>query len=115
MRKPAICICENKDADRLCGSREADLTTQLVKSLYFLNPKFQASSHLSWPYSPVCVGPGGKLQRPVFSCGLCGTSVYKLKYLLFITNVLLNQFCMTENCTKNICLSNQADELCIFY
>ena len=24
MRKPAICICENKGADQLCGNREAD-------------------------------------------------------------------------------------------
>ena len=25
MRKPTICICENKDADQLRGYREADL------------------------------------------------------------------------------------------
>ena len=25
MRKPAFCICENKDADQLRGNREADL------------------------------------------------------------------------------------------
>ena len=24
MRKPAFCICENKDADQLRGNREAD-------------------------------------------------------------------------------------------
>ena len=24
MGKPTICICENKDADQLCGNREAD-------------------------------------------------------------------------------------------
>ena len=24
MRKPAFCICENKDADELCGDRTAD-------------------------------------------------------------------------------------------
>ena len=24
MRKPTFCICENKDADLLCGNREAD-------------------------------------------------------------------------------------------
>ena len=29
--------------------------------------KFQASSHLLWLYSPVCVGPGQKPRRPVFS------------------------------------------------
>ena len=34
--------------------------TQIVQSLYFLNPKFQASGHLLWLYSLVCVGPGLK-------------------------------------------------------
>ena len=41
--------------------------TQVVKSLYFLNTKFQASSHLVWLCSLVCVGPGRKPRRPVFS------------------------------------------------
>ena len=40
---------------------------RIVQFLYYLNPKFQASSHLLWPYSPVCVGPGRKPRRPVFS------------------------------------------------
>ena len=42
--------------------------TRIVQFLYFLNLKFQASSHLLWLYSPVCVGSGGKPRRPVFSC-----------------------------------------------
>ena len=42
-------------------------TTRTVQSPYFLNPKFQASSYLLWLYSPVCVGPGRKPRRPVFS------------------------------------------------
>ena len=41
--------------------------TKIVRSLYFLNPKFQASSHLLLLYSPVCVGPGRKPRRPFFS------------------------------------------------
>ena len=54
------------------GNREADQRlcfryTDTVQSLYFLNPKFQVSSHLQWLYSPVCVGPGRKPRRPVFS------------------------------------------------
>ena len=61
MRKPTFCICENKDAVQLRGNREADqrlfiFATQIVQSLYFLNPKFQDSSHLLWLHSPVCVG-----------------------------------------------------------
>ena len=40
---------------------------RIVQSLFFLNSKFQASNHLLWLYSPVCVGPGRKPRRPVFS------------------------------------------------
>ena len=39
--------------------------TWKVQSLNFLNPKFQASSHLLWLYSLVCVGPGRKPRIPV--------------------------------------------------
>ena len=70
-RKPAFCICKNKDADQLRGNREADqrLCFGYMDSttLYFLNTKFQASSHLVWLYSLVCVGQSRKLRRPVFS------------------------------------------------
>ena len=47
MRKPAFCICKNKDVDQLHG------TIPLL-------PKFQASRHLLYLYSLVCVGPGRK-------------------------------------------------------
>ena len=75
---PAFCICKNKGADHLRGNREADqltaklisafvFATRIVQSLYFLNPKFQASIYLLWRYSPVCVRPDRKPRRPVFS------------------------------------------------
>ena len=71
MRKPAFCICENKDADQLRGNRKLIsafvLATWIVQSLFFLNPKFHASRYLLWLYSPVCVGPGRKPRRSVFS------------------------------------------------
>ena len=58
---------------------------QIAQSLYFLNPKFQASSHLLWLHSPVCVGPGQKTRRPVFSergsCGFQTTSVSNGVYI----------------------------------
>ena len=41
--------------------------TRIVQSLYFLNPKFQASSHLLWLYSLVCIGHGRKPRILVFS------------------------------------------------
>ena len=37
--------------------------TRIVRPLFFLNPKFQASSHLLWLYSLVCVSPGRKQER----------------------------------------------------
>ena len=70
MRKPFFCICENKDADQPPGNRKADQRLcfrYIVQSLFFLNPKFQASNHLVWLSCLVCVGPGGKPRRPVFS------------------------------------------------
>ena len=68
MRKPAFCICENKDTDQLrCNCEAFVFAIWIVQSLYYLNPKFQASSHLVWLYSQVCVGPGQKPRRPVFS------------------------------------------------
>ena len=49
VRKPAFCICKNKDADQPCSKCSADhafvFATRIVQSLFFLNPKFQVSSH----------------------------------------------------------------------
>ena len=73
VRKPAFCICENKDADQLCSNCTADqrlcfrYMDSTIQSLFYLNPKFQVSSHFLCLYSPVCVGPGRKPRRPVFS------------------------------------------------
>ena len=61
----SYCICENKDVEaehHLCF-RYTDSTL----SLFFLNPKFQASNNLLWLYSPVCIRPGQKPRKPVFS------------------------------------------------
>ena len=50
LRKPAFCICENKDADQLRGTAKLIsafvFATRIVQSLYYLNPKFHASKHL---------------------------------------------------------------------
>ena len=40
---------------------------RIVHFLFYLYLKFQASCHLLWLYSPVCVGPGRKPRRPGFS------------------------------------------------
>ena len=61
MRKPAFCICENKDADQLRGNREADqrLCFGYKENTIPLLPKSEISS--LW-LSPVAV-----------QTGLCGT------------------------------------------
>ena len=43
------------------------LATWMVQFLYYLNPKFQASSHLLCLYISVCVGTGRKPELLVFS------------------------------------------------
>ena len=71
MRKPAFCICKNRDADQLPVIAKLIsafvFATLIAQSLFFLNMKFQTSSHLVWLYSLVCVGPGRKPRGPVFS------------------------------------------------
>ena len=46
MRGPAFCICENKDADRLRGNREADrrLCFRYIDSTIPLVPEYEISS-----------------------------------------------------------------------
>ena len=53
VRKPAFCICENKDAEQLRGNREADqrLCFRYIDSTIPLLPKYEISSlfsHLVW-------------------------------------------------------------------
>ena len=46
VRKPAFCICENKDADQLRGNREADqrLCFRYTDSTTPLLPKYEITS-----------------------------------------------------------------------
>ena len=51
MRKPAFCICENKGGSCAVTAQLISafvFATQIVQSIKFLNPKFQASSHPLW-------------------------------------------------------------------
>ena len=64
VRKPAFCICVNKDADQLRG-HDADQRLCFrctdSKSLYFLNPKFQATSFFVDVQPRLC---GTRLKKP---------------------------------------------------
>ena len=72
MRKPTICICENKDADQLRGNREADqrLCCHYIDSTVLLLSKSEISSLLP---SSVAAQPGlcrtrSETRILVFSC-----------------------------------------------
>ena len=67
MRKPDFCICKNKAAVTAQLISAFVFATRVVQFLFFLNPKFQACSHLLWLHRLVCVRPGWKPRRPVFS------------------------------------------------
>ena len=64
MRKPVYAYAKTKT--QISCAETAQLisafvfTTQIVQSLYFLKPKFQASSHLLWLCIPACVGSARK-------------------------------------------------------
>ena len=65
MRKPDFCIYAKTKAQISCAVTAQLISafifaTQTVQFLYFLNLKYQASSHLLWLHSPVFVGPGRK-------------------------------------------------------
>ena len=79
MRKPAFCICENKDADRLRGNREADqrLCLRFTDSTIPLLPKSEISS---FKPSSMAVQPG-----------LCRTRSKTLKTGFLITRLILSE------------------------
>ena len=47
VRKPAFCICENKDADQLHGNREFTVNREADQLLCFLNPSTSHIQNLS--------------------------------------------------------------------
>ena len=84
MRKPTICICENKDADQLRGNREADqrLCFRYIDSTIPLLPKSEISSLKP---SSVAVQPGlcrtrSETRMLVFSG--CGSYVLLVSYVI---------------------------------
>ena len=75
MRKQAFCICENKDADQLCGNRTANqrLCFRYIASVMPLLSKSENSS--LYPFS-VAV-----------QCGLCRTWSETLKTGFVVTRL----------------------------
>ena len=69
MRKPAFAYAKTKAQSLRTAKliRAFVFAIRIIQFLYYPNPKFQALSNLVWLYSPVCVGPGRKPGRLVFS------------------------------------------------
>ena len=74
---PDFCLCKNKGADQLfsnCAVTAEQISAfvfaiPIIQFLLYLYPKCQDISFLLWAFRPVCVGPGQKSQRPVFTSG----------------------------------------------
>ena len=71
MRKPAFAYAKTKTPISCAVTAQLIsafvFAIRIVQPLSYLNIKFQASNRLLWLCSPVCVGPGQKPRRPVFS------------------------------------------------
>ena len=69
MRKPVFTYSKTNTQIISCAVTDQRLCFRYIalQSLYFLNTKFQASSHRLWLFSPVCVEPGLKPRRQIFS------------------------------------------------
>ena len=78
------CLCENNLAQISCAVTVKLISafvfvTRIVQFLFFLNPKFPASSHLQLLHRPVFVRPARKHLRPVFSLrSSCNTYLFVL-------------------------------------
>ena len=66
MRKPAFCICQNKDADQLCGDRIADqrLCFCHIDSTIPLLSKSERARFTNWPFQP-CILPKSQTQLTI--------------------------------------------------
>ena len=93
MRKPAFCICKNKDAGQLPSICATDqhLCFGYIDSTIPLLSKSKISSldgYIMWLYSPVCVGPG---QTPwkwvLLQCGSSRELHYKRKSIDLVDTV----------------------------
>ena len=85
MRKPAFCICENKDADQLRGNREADqgLCFRYTDSTIPLLLKSKISS----------LKPSSVTVQP----GLCGTWSETPKTGFLTTRLICSLFAFYQN------------------
>ena len=88
MGKPTICIGENKDANQLCGNREADQRICFRYSDSTIPPLLnsKASSLLLCLYSPVCVGP---VRKP--HCWISHEVAQLLAYPIIVKRLIIQE------------------------
>ena len=77
--------------------------TQIVQSLYFPNPKFQATSYLQWLYSPVCVRPGQKPRKPALSHKAHMSLVMRKPDFRIYENKDADQLCGNREADQRLC------------
>ena len=99
MRKPAFCICENKDADQLRGNREADqrLCFRYIDSTIPLLPKSAISIILT---SSVLV-----------QSGLCGAWSETPKTGFLTTRLILQKNTIMIIKTVDACLAQKGENM----
>ena len=104
MRKPVFAYAKTKTQISFAVTAKLIsafvFATRRVQSLNFLYTKFQASSHFVWSCSLVCVGPGRKPRRPVFS--------QRGSYLLLLSEPRKPDFCTCEYKDPDQLRSNSA-------
>ena len=119
MIKPDFCICQNKGADKLHSVtvqliRAFVFATQIVKSLYFLQPKFQDSNHILWLYSLINAGPCQNFRKQVFLrqgsnniVWCCVYSLYQLRLVFDDDMIILSVF------LKNMLFGSNVEHLLV--
>ena len=108
MRKPAFCICENKDTDQLCCNWAADQRLYVLyraQFLYFLNSKYQACRLLLALYSRFCDRSGQNLHDAAQICQLWfEISVKSTKKSKFRSDYTCSAFKVPESDSMVLCV-----------
>ena len=92
------------------------LATRIVQSLFFLNPKFQASSYLLWLYSPDCVGnPENWFSHK--EAHICFFQCFKILelYMLTLTQISRVDFPILINWVSPLSFLGAAGVMFLFY
>ena len=86
-----IAYAKQRRTDQLCGNFV--FSTWIEQSLLYINPKFQASSHLLWMNSQVCVDLVGNPEDRFSHNEAHICSIYRTVHLVFSK---LSQKCLVE-------------------